>query len=118
MNDFNGRSHPRYRITASADIHADGLTDGLFLYQKVENLSLGGICILTDNPEPIGSSVEVSINFDDDGSEMVIQGQVVWNRTQPASLMGVRFQSMNRIDRERLNAHIFRAANPPEDVEV
>ena len=47
------RVHPRYEVTA----YVDYTGSEVLLYHRIENISLGGICIQTTSVEPVGTVV-------------------------------------------------------------
>jgi len=100
MND-DPRVHPRYEIDASADVTGSGS-------HRIQNISLGGICIQTSALEEVGAPVDVVLHLGENLPRLAIQGQVVWvNRETPADV-GIRWTSLDDKRRAALSAYIDR----------
>jgi uncharacterized protein (TIGR02266 family) len=98
------REHPRYEVSA----YVDYTGSEVLLYHRIQNISLGGICIASPNIEEVGTMVELVINFPDLGTSISAQGEVVWaNRENPMD-MGIRFVEMDEAKRETLRQFISR----------
>ena len=96
------RAHPRYEIDAYVDIVADDVQ----LYHKIQNVSLGGICIQTPVLQEVGSLVDVALNFPDLGAQIQIKGQVVWANREPPQDVGIRWVDLDDERREMLKKYI------------
>lgn len=96
------RAHPRYEVQAYVDITGSDL----LLYHRIQNLSLGGICIQTSTLEEVGSAVDVVLNFPDLGSQVAIRGQVVWANREPPQDVGIRWVDLDEERRELLKKFI------------
>lgn len=82
------RRHKRIEVNA----YVDYTGSDVMLYHRIENISLGGICIEVPSPEPPGTQVELCINFPDLGERAIeVRGEVVWVGELPPRLMGIRF---------------------------
>jgi uncharacterized protein (TIGR02266 family) len=78
----------------------------VLLFHRIENISLGGICIQTSNLEEVGTVVDLVINFPELEASLAVKGQVVWaNRTHPTD-MGIRYIDMDDSRRETLRRYI------------
>ena len=93
------RKFPRYEVTALVDVTSAG---DVLLFHKIQNLSLGGICIQTPSIEPIGTIVDLVINFPDGSEPLSVEGEVAWVNREPPEDMGIRYVSLSDVDRERL----------------
>jgi uncharacterized protein (TIGR02266 family) len=103
------RQHPRYEVTA----YVDYAGTEILLYHRIENISLGGICIQTSSIEEIGTLVDLLINFPDFNASVALQGEVVWaNRESPMD-MGIRFIELDQERRETLKKYIERLRKTP-----
>lgn len=96
------RAFPRFEVNAYVDYTGTEVV----LYHRVQNLSLGGICIQTDGVEPVGTHVDLVINFPDFDASIAVKGEVVWaNRDAPMD-MGVRFLDLDQERRETLRKYL------------
>ncbi|MCD6497463.1 MAG: PilZ domain-containing protein [Deltaproteobacteria bacterium] len=85
------RKHVRYEV----DAYVDYTGTDVGLYHKVQNISLGGICIQSSSVEDVGTIVDLVINFPDLDSTIAIKGEVVWaNRHEPKD-MGIRYMNLD-----------------------
>lgn len=85
------RKAPRYEVTAYVDCSGSEV----FLHHRLQNISLGGLCIQCDAAEEVGTEVDLLVHFPELGSSLSVRGQVVWaNRTVPCD-MGIRFVGMD-----------------------
>src|SRR5262245_35869215 len=100
MND-DAREHPRYEIDASADLSGSG-------GHRIQNISLGGICIQTSAIEEVGAPVDVVLNLGEAGPRIAIHGQVVWVNREPPEDVGIRWTGLDDKRRAALSAYIDR----------
>ena len=100
---MSDRAYPRYEVHAYVDV-----TDvaGVLLYHRIQNLSLGGICIQTSSIEEVGSLVDVVINFPELGAQIAMKGQVVWANREPPQDVGIRWVDLDEGRRETLKKYI------------
>jgi uncharacterized protein (TIGR02266 family) len=96
------RAHPRYEIDAYVDVTGPEV----LLYHRIQNISLGGICIQTPTLAEVGSQVEVVLNFPDLGAQMNLHGQVVWANREPPQDVGIRWVDLDEERREMLKKYI------------
>mgnify|MGYP002641827724 CR=1 FL=1 len=89
------REFQRVEVTALVDCTGREL----LLNHRVSNISLGGICILSESVEETGAIVDLVINFPDQDSSMAVQGEVVWCNIESPRDMGIRYLNM---DEDRL----------------
>lgn len=96
------REHARYEVTA----YVDYTGSEVLLYHRIENISLGGICIHSTNIEPLGTVVELVVNFPDLDASIAVQGEVVWiNRDEPMD-MGIRFSDLDEERKDVLRRYL------------
>lgn len=88
---YIARSHPRYELTAFVDLR--GVEQ--LPHQRVQNISLGGVCIHTPAQEPPGTVVELVIFFPDLDVTFEAEGEVVWVSQDSRMDMGVRFRNLD-----------------------
>ena len=87
----DARRHPRYVV----DAYVDYTGKEIGLRNKVQNISLGGICIQTKNLEDVGTIVDLVVNFPELDTSIALKGEVVWaNRAEPGD-MGIRYLDMD-----------------------
>jgi type IV pilus assembly protein PilZ len=95
------RSHERF----PASISVDYSSGDNFLFSYVENISEMGIFIRSDDPMPIGTSLDLRFK-PEDGEAVDLQGEVVW--INPVRIggeninpgMGVQFRNLSDQQRE------------------
>ncbi|HEY3355326.1 MAG TPA: PilZ domain-containing protein [Polyangia bacterium] len=102
------REHPRFVV----DAYVDYTGTEVLLYHRIENISLGGICIQTPSIEDIGTVVDLVINFPDLHASVSVRGQVVWANREPPPDIGIRYIDLDDEKRETLRAYITRVRRP------
>jgi uncharacterized protein (TIGR02266 family) len=98
----NARIHPRYEVDAYVDV----TSSDVLLYHRIQNISLGGVCIQTKALEEVGSLVDVVLNFPELGSQMAVRGQVVWANREPPQDVGIRWVDLDEDRRDLLKRYI------------
>ncbi len=96
------RFHPRFEVTA----YVDYAGSEVLLYHRIENISLGGICIQTASIEDIGTVVDLVINFPDLDTSISVKGEVVWANREPPMDMGIRYHDLDDERRDTLRKYI------------
>ena len=102
MSDRRTREFPRFEISA----YVDYTGSEVLLYHRIQNISLGGVCISTPSIEEVGSVVDLVINFPDLGTSMSLRGEVVWANREPPMDMGIRYVDLDDQKREMLRKYI------------
>jgi type IV pilus assembly protein PilZ len=103
-SDRDRRGSDRFDVTWSVDCE----TDDTFLYAYITNISEMGIFVKTENPLPVGARLVLRFAPPDASSPFVLRGVVHWiNPLRPLGEnlnpgMGIRFESLDPNDRERL----------------
>jgi uncharacterized protein (TIGR02266 family) len=100
----NNREHPRYEVSA----YVDYTGSEVLLYHRIQNISLGGICIASPSIEEVGTTVDLVINFPELGQSLSLRGEVVWANREPPMDMGIRFVEIDDAKRETLRQYITR----------
>jgi uncharacterized protein (TIGR02266 family) len=96
------REFPRYEVNA----YVDYTGNEVLLYHRIQNISLGGVCIQSSGVEDVGTIVDLVINFPDLDASLSIKGEVVWvNRTEPQD-MGIRYVDLDNERKEMLRKYI------------
>lgn len=107
MNDFRDRAYQRIKLTATLDIATpDG--DELLLFNRIENISLGGVCALCSSIEPPGTRLTVILNLQDMPGEIEIPSEVAWSADDPIGCMGIKFLSISEESKEKLKAFLYK----------
>jgi uncharacterized protein (TIGR02266 family) len=101
-NSHDKRNFPRFEVTA----YVDYAGSEVLLYHRIENISLGGICIQTASVEDVGTIVDLVINFPDLDTSIAVQGEVVWANREPPMDMGIRYKELDDERRETLKRYI------------
>jgi uncharacterized protein (TIGR02266 family) len=96
------REHPRYEVNA----YVDYTGSEVLLYHKIQNISLGGICIQSASIEEVGTIVDLVINFADLDAQVSLKGEVVWANREPPMDMGIRYIDLDEERKETLRKHI------------
>ena len=102
--DRRAREFPRYEVSA----YVDYTGSEVLLYHRIQNISLGGICIQTPSIEEVGSVVDLVINFPELGTSLALRGEVVWANREPPMDMGNRYIDLDEPKREMLKQYIAR----------
>lgn len=98
------RKFPRYEIAA----YVDCAGSEVLLRYRLQNISLGGLCIQCDHVEEVGTEVDLLITFPDLSASLAVRGEVAWaNRSSPSD-MGIRFTSLDERKVETLKQYIQR----------
>jgi uncharacterized protein (TIGR02266 family) len=102
------REYPRYEVNA----YVDYTGNEVLLYHRIQNISLGGICIQSSGVEDVGTVVDLVINFPDLQASLSIKGEVVWvNREAPMD-MGIRYVELDNERKEMLRKYISLMRKP------
>ncbi len=104
VDDRRTREHPRYEVSA----YVDYTGSEVLLYHRIQNISLGGICISSPSIEEVGTVVDLVINFPELGTSLALRGEVVWANREPPMDMGIRYVEMDETKRETLRNYISR----------
>jgi uncharacterized protein (TIGR02266 family) len=102
--DRRAREYPRYEVSA----YVDYTGSEVLLYHRIQNISLGGVCIQTPSIEEVGSVVDLVINFPELGTSLSLRGEVMWANREPPMDMGIRYVEMDDTKRETLKQFIGR----------
>lgn len=97
------RASPRIRLDAWIDVA--GSRDVL-LFNKIRDLSLGGVSVETESIEPVGSQVDVVINFPELDETISATGTVIRIQDQPWKGMVIRFNQLQEDARKVIERYI------------
>ena len=96
------REYPRFEVNAYVDYTGNEVV----LYHRIQNISLGGICLQSSGVEDVGTTVDLVINFPDLNASISVKGEVVWvNREAPMD-MGIRYVDLDSERKEMLRKYI------------
>jgi uncharacterized protein (TIGR02266 family) len=98
------RQFPRYEVSA----YLDYTGSEVLLYHRIQNISLGGVCISSPSVEELGTMVDLVINFPELGTSLALRGEVVWSNREPPQDMGIRYTDLDDAKRETLRQYIAR----------
>lgn len=102
------RAHKRIEVNAYVDYAGSEVV----LYHRIENISLGGICIQAPTVEEPGALVDLVINFPELEKTLDVKGEVVWvSRNAPHS-MGIRFVDLDHSKSLVLETYLKTAGKP------
>jgi uncharacterized protein (TIGR02266 family) len=96
------REYPRYEVNAYVDYTGSEVV----LYHRIQNISLGGICIQSSGVEDLGTTIDLVINFPDLNASLSVKGEVVWVNREPPMDMGVRYIELDGERKEMLRKYI------------
>lgn len=96
------REYPRFEVNAYVDYTGNEVV----LYHRIQNISLGGICIQSSGVEDVGTTVDLVINFPDLSASLSVKGEVVWVNREPPMDMGIRYVDLDGERREMLRKYI------------
>ena len=95
----DSRSNPRFEVDAYVAYA------GRDAY-RIQNISLGGICIQSNGVEDVGTVVDLVINFPDLSASISVKGEVVWVNRDPPMDMGIRYIDLDNERKETLRKYI------------
>lgn len=105
MSDDNGenaRAYPRLEMEA----YVDYTGSEVLLYHRLQNISLGGLCLQTEAMEELGTTVDLVINFPELDASISVRGEVVWANPDPPSDLGIRFVDLDSDRKETLRRYL------------
>jgi uncharacterized protein (TIGR02266 family) len=96
------REFPRYEVNAYVDFTGNEV----LLFHRIQNISLGGVCIQTSGVEEVGTMVDLVLNFPDLDASIAVKGEVVWANREPPMDMGIRYIEMDEERKDTLRKYI------------
>ena len=109
VGDEKPRAFPRYELQAFVD--ATG--NEVLLHHRVQNISLGGICVESSVIEDLGTMVDVVIQFPELGATLAVKGEVVWSNHEPPMDMGIRYVDLDAEKKETLKKYLAQQKKTP-----
>lgn len=96
------REFPRFEL----DVYVDYTGAEVVLYNRVQNISLGGACIQTDAVEDVGTVIDLVLNFPELDASISVKGEVVWANREAPMDMGIRFVELDQERKETLRRYL------------
>jgi uncharacterized protein (TIGR02266 family) len=96
------REFPRYEVNA----YVDYTGNEVLLFHRIQNISLGGVCIQTSGVEEVGTIVDIVLNFPDLDASIAIRGEVAWANREPPMDMGIRYIDLDEERKDTLRKYI------------
>ena len=96
------REFARFEI----DAYVDYTGTEVALNHRVVNISLGGVCIQSAAVEPLGTIVDLVINFPEMDTSISAQGEVVWANKEAPMDMGIRFVELDQERKDTLRKYL------------
>ncbi len=96
------REFPRFEVNAYVDFTGNEV----LLFHRIQNISLGGICIESAAVEEVGTTVDLVLNFPDLEATIAVKGEVVWANREPPMDMGIRYIDLDEERKDTLRKYI------------
>ena len=78
----------------------------VLLFHRIQNISLGGVCIQTTGVEEVGTLVDLVLNFPELDASIAVTGEVVWANREPPMDMGIRYVDLDEERKDTLRKYI------------
>jgi len=101
--DGRQRAFPRYEVNA----YVDYTGREVLLFHKIQNISLGGVCIQSAGVEEVGTTVDLVLNFPDLDASIALKGEVVWVNREPPTDMGIRYLDLDDDRKDTLRKYLL-----------
>jgi len=102
MSAKDKRRHKRYELEAFVDCTGREF----LLNHRIYDLSMGGLRLVTGEPEPVGTPVDLVITFPDLDAVIEVKGEVAWVKGAPSNEMGIRFSGMGMKEQKLLQDYL------------
>jgi uncharacterized protein (TIGR02266 family) len=96
------REFPRYEVNAYVDFTGNEV----LLFHRIQNISLGGVCIETSGVEEVGTLVDLVLNFPELDASIAVKGEVAWANREPPMDMGIRYIDLDEERKDTLRKYI------------
>jgi uncharacterized protein (TIGR02266 family) len=96
------REFPRFEVNAYVDFTGNEV----LLFHRIQNISLGGVCIGTSGVEEVGTLVDLVLNFPELDASIAIKGEVVWANREAPMDMGIRYIDLDEERKDTLRKYI------------
>ncbi len=101
-----GRRTPRIETDATLDY----IGANVLLEHRIENLSYGGLSLCCGSPEPVGTLVDLTINFPDFQESIAVEAKVAWVKTEDKRSMGLSFVGLSAEHKGILDRYLLERA--------
>lgn len=101
--DGRQRAFPRYEVNA----YVDYTGREVLLFHKIQNISLGGVCLQSAGVEEVGTTVDLVLNFPDLDASIALKGEVVWVNREPPTDMGIRYLDLDDDRKDTLRKYLL-----------
>jgi len=101
-NGDHPRAFPRLELNA----YVDYTGSEVLLYHRVQNISLGGVCIHGASVEDVGTLVDLVVNFPDLDASIALRGEVVWANKEAPMDMGIRYIDLDDDRKDTLKRYL------------
>ncbi len=98
----HAREFPRFEVNA----YVDYTGNEVLLFHRIQNISLGGVCIQTSGVEEVGTMVDLVLNFPELDASIAVTGEVVWANREPPMDMGIRYVDLDEERKDTLRKYI------------
>ena len=79
------------------------------LLASIKDIGAGGICLITEEPLPVSTNLELEINFPDMGGSILTPGRVVWLKQVAKTNrydVGIEFTGTDESLRKRIDGNV------------
>ena len=101
------RRFPRVPTEARVDYTS---AHEILLDHRIVDIGLDGICLRVPALEPVGTVVDLCLQFPDTEDTIETRGEVMWASEEPQRRIGVRFLELTKQDRAVLRKVIYKKA--------
>jgi uncharacterized protein (TIGR02266 family) len=91
----------------STDVLVDVAGDNVLLFQRIHDISLGGLSIETPSLQAPGTEVDLNLSFPELHEEIETKGVVVRVATSPRPTMAIRFAGLTGEQSEILKRYLY-----------
>ena len=96
------REFPRYEVNA----YVDYTGNEVLLFHRIQNISLGGVCIRTSGIEEVGTWSIWCSTSPSSTPRSPCKGEVVWANREPPMDMGIRYIDLDEERKDTLRKYI------------
>ena len=110
MNNKERRQDKRINFVIDVKYHISTYQN--WLVAKTENLSSGGICLLTKDYIPVGSILDLIFVMPDTSKPIEASGEIIWNENYSDDeyyLNGIKFLTLKDSDKELIGKFVNNA---------
>jgi hypothetical protein len=101
-----GQPSKRRHARIETDATLDYLGTDMMLDHRIENLSASGLSLVSSTREPVGTRVQLTINFPDFQESITVGARVARHIESPRKAMGLEFTDLTADDRVALDRYL------------